>query len=138
MNLMLACDLVVADETAKVAVSEARIGINAVDIPLKLARKMGYAKAFALLAPGDVKDADWGQAAGLVEIVTPVGGAQSRAFERATESVQSCAPLAIQAQKETLWRAVFDGEAAGRRAGMNRRELTRSSQDSAEGQRAFT
>ncbi|HBK76021.1 MAG TPA: enoyl-CoA hydratase, partial [Gammaproteobacteria bacterium] len=38
VNLMLACDLVVADETVKVAVSEARIGINAVDIPLKLAR----------------------------------------------------------------------------------------------------
>ena len=44
VNLMLACDLVVADETAKVAVSEARIGINAVDIPLKLARKISYAK----------------------------------------------------------------------------------------------
>ncbi len=137
VNLMLACDLVVADETVKVAVSEARIGINAVDIPLKLARKIGYAKAFALLVPGDAKDSAWCQAAGLVEIVTPVGEAQSRAFELATEIVQSCAPLAVQAQKETLWRAVFEGEAAGRRAGMNWRELTRSSQDYAEGQKAF-
>ena len=137
VNLMLACDLVVADQTAKVAVSEARIGINAVDIPLKLARKIGYAKAFALLAPGDAKDAAWCQAAGLVEIVTPVGEAKSRAFELATEIAQSCAPLAVQAQKETLWRAVFEGEAAGRRAGMNWRKLTRSSHDYAEGQKAF-
>ena len=83
------------------------------------------------------KDAAWCQAAGLVEIVTPAGEAQSRAFELATEIVQSCAPLAVQAQKETLWRTVFEGEAAGRRAGMNWRELTRSSQDYAEGQRAF-
>jgi len=137
VNLMLACDLVVADETVKVAVSEARIGINAVDIPLKLARKLGYAKAFALLAPGDAKDAAWCQAAGLVEIITPAGQAQSRAFELATEIAQSCAPLAVQAQKETLWRAVFEDEAAGRRAGMNWRELTRSSRDYAEGQTAF-
>jgi len=137
VNLMLACDLVVADETTKVAVSEARIGINAVDIPLKLARKLGYAKAFALLAPGDAKDAAWCQAAGLVEIVTPAGQAQSRAFELATDIAQSCAPLAVQAQKETLWRAVFEDEAAGRRAGMNWRELTRSSRDYAEGQTAF-
>ncbi len=137
MNMVLACDLVVADETVKVAVSEARIGINAVDIPLKLARKLGYAKAFALLAPGDAKDAAWCQAAGLVEIVTPAGQAQSRAFELATDIAQSCAPLAVQAQKETLWRAVFEDEAAGRRAGMNWRELTRSSRDYAEGQTAF-
>ncbi|GIT49328.1 MAG: hypothetical protein Ct9H300mP14_12560 [Gammaproteobacteria bacterium] len=72
-----------------------------------------------------------------MEIVTPVGEAQSYAFKIAAEIVQSCAPLAVQAQKETLWRAVFEGEAAGRRAGMNWRELTRSSQDYAEGQKAF-
>ena len=137
VNLMLACDLVVADETAKIAVSEARIGINAVDIPLKLARKVGYAKAFALLVPGDAKDASWCQEAGLVEIVTSAGQAQANAFELATEIAQSCGPLAVQAQKETLWRAVFEGEAAGRRAGMKWRELTRSSQDYAEGQKAF-
>ena len=137
VNLMLACDLVVADETAKVTVSEAQIGINAVDIPLKLARKIGYAKAFALLAPGDAKNAAWCQAAGLVEIVTPVGQAQTRAFELAADIAENCAPLAVQAQKETLWRTVFEGEEAGRRVGMNWRELTRSSRDYSEGQRAF-
>ena len=136
-NLMLACDLVVADETAKIAVSEARIGINAVDIPLKLARKLGYAKAFALLVPGDAKDASWCQEAGLVEIVTSAGQAQACAFELATEIARSCGPLAVQAQKETLWRAVYEGEAQGRRAGIKWRELTRSSQDYAEGQKAF-
>lgn len=137
VNLVLACDLVVADETTKVAVSEARIGINAVDIPLKLARKLGYAKAFAMLAPGDAKDAAWCQAAGLVEIVTPAGEAQDRAFELATDIADTCGPLAVQAQKETLWRAVFEGEAAGRTAGMAWRKVTRPSADYAEGQRAF-
>jgi len=137
VNLMLACDLVVADETARVAVSEARIGINAVDIPLKLARKIGYAKAFALLVPGEAKDATWCQAAGLVEIVTPAGQAQNRAFELAYEIAESCGPLAVQAQKETLWRAVFEGEKQGRSAGMAWREITRPSADYAEGQRAF-
>ena len=38
---MLALELVGADETVKVAVSEVRTGINAVDIPLKLARQIG-------------------------------------------------------------------------------------------------
>ncbi|MBP11571.1 MAG: enoyl-CoA hydratase [Acidiferrobacteraceae bacterium] len=137
VNLMLACDLVVADETARIAVSEARIGINAVDIPLKLARKIGYAKAFALLVPGEAKDATWCQAAGLVEIVTPAGQAQNRAFELAYEIAESCGPLAVQAQKETLWRAVFEGEKQGRSAGMAWREITRPSADYAEGQRAF-
>ena len=137
VNLMLACDLVVADETAKIAVSEARIGINAVDIPLKLARKIGYAKAFALLAPGEAKDAAWCHAAGLVEIVTPAGAAQDRAFELANDIARDCGPLAVQAQKETLWRAVFEGQNAGRSAGLAWRDVTRPSADYAEGQSAF-
>lgn len=137
VNLVLGCDLVIADETLKFAVSEARIGINAVDIPLKLAAKIGYTKAFALLAPGDAKDAEWCRQAGLVEEIAPAGQVQSVAFDLATRIAEECGTLAVQAQKETLWRGTFEGEDAGRAAGMAWRDRTRPSEDYAEGQQAF-
>ncbi len=137
INLMLGCDMAIADETLKFAVSEARIGTNAVDIPLKLATKLGYAKAFALLALGDAKDAAWCQAAGLVEQVVPAGQASTAALDLAKRIAVECGPLAVQAQKETLWRACFESEEAGRSAGMAWREKIRHSADFAEGQEAF-
>ena len=38
-NVAFSCDMVFADKSAKIFVPEARIGVNAVDIPLKLAKK---------------------------------------------------------------------------------------------------
>ncbi len=137
VNLVLGCDLVVADTTARFTISEVKIGVNPVDIPLKLAQRLGYAKAFAFLTPGDPMDAHWAQQAGLVEIVAPAGEVSTVAFEFAQRLVEQCAPLALRAQKATLWQAVFADAQSAREYGNTQRTMIRQSNDYAEGRRAF-
>jgi len=137
VNLVLACDMVFADASTQFMISEVRIGVNPVDIPLKLARRLGYAKSFAFLSPGDAKDASWAYSAGLVEHISAAGELRTDAFDFARRLVQECAPLALRAQKATLWQAVYGDEASARKLGDQRRAQIRLSEDYAEGRLAF-
>lgn len=137
VNLVLGCDLVIADTTARFTISEVKIGVNPVDIPLKLAKRLGYAKAFAFLTPGDPMDAQWAQSAGLVEIVCAAGEVRKIAAGFATRLVSECAPLALRAQKATLWEAVFGDEVEARAQGNRARTMIRQSADYSEGRKAF-
>ena len=136
MNLALACDMIFADSTARFTISEVRIGTNPVDIPLKLARRLPYALAFSFLTPGDGKDALWMQRAGLAE-VSAEGQARQDASAFARRIVDECGPLAIRAQKATLWQASFADEHDARILGEERRSMIRRSEDYAEGRAAF-
>jgi len=137
VNLVLGCDVIFADTTAQFMISEVRIGVNPVDIPLKLAKRLGYAKSFAFLSPGEAKDAEWAKSAGLIERVSEAGKVQQDAFEFAQRLVNECAPLALRAQKATLWHAVYDSEQVARQLGDERRTMIRLSEDYAEGRLAF-
>jgi enoyl-CoA hydratase/carnithine racemase len=137
INLVLCCDMVFADESANFMISEPKVGTNAVDIPIKLAKKLGYPKAFAFLTPGDGKDAAWCERAGLVEVVTPVGEVQEQALAFAIRIVEESGPLAIRAQKETLWLSVFEDDIKAKEKGTAMRLAIRRSSDYAEGRAAF-
>jgi len=137
VNLILGCDLVLADRSSSFMVSEAKVGTNAVDIPIKLGKKIGYNKTFAMLSPGDGKSADWCQRAGLVETVTEDGTVKQQALAFALDLCERGAPLAIRAQKETLWRSVFEDETIARERGLVLRDQMRRSKDYAEGRTAF-
>mgnify|MGYP001181117150 FL=1 len=137
VNLVLGCDMVFADESANFMISEPKVGTNAVDIPIKLAKKLGYAKAFAFLTPGDGKDSQWCAGAGLVEVVTAKGEVKSEALRFAQRLCEESGPLAIRAQKETLWRTVFEDEHIAKEKGTEMRASIRVSDDYAEGRRAF-
>jgi len=135
VNLILGCDMVFADETANFVISEAKVGTNAVDIPIKLGKKIGYAKAFAFLTPGDGKDASWCQQAGLVEYICDDVKAEALAY--AQRLCAEAGPLAIRAQKETLWRSVFEDELVAKEKGLAFRTAIRKSADYKEGRTAF-
>jgi len=137
VNLILGCDLVLADQSSSFMVSEAKVGTNAVDIPIKLGKKIGYNKTFAMLSPGDGKSADWCERAGLVETVTADGTVKQQALAFAQQLCERSAPLAIRAQKETLWRSVFEDEHGARERGLVLRDEMRRSKDYAEGRAAF-
>ena len=137
VNLILGCDVVFADTTARFTLSEVRIGVNPVDIPLKLARRLGYARAFRFLSPGDPMDAEWARNAGLVENVSAAGEVQADAQTFARRLVDECAPLALRPQKATLWVASFDDDEAARTLGNERRTMIRLSDDYTEGRQAF-
>lgn len=136
INLILSCDLVFAGETARLAIPEIRIGTNPIDIPIKLAKKMSYGAAFSFLNPGTPKDAAWCKQVGLVEEVTPKGGAEEAALAFAERLCTDCAPLAFRAQKETLWRSFFDVEESARAQGLEARQQMRRSADYQEGLKA--
>jgi len=138
VNLVLACDMIIAEESSRFFVSEARVGVNAVDIPLKLARKMGYFPAFEMLMGLEGKSAAWCHNAGLVNTMVADGTAASHALEVAHRLTSETAPLAVRAMKETLWRAVMEGEAVAREAGRRWREQIYQSKDWAEGRAAFS
>ena len=137
INLILGCDMIFAEESANFMISEAKVGTNAVDIPIKLAKKLGYGKAFALLTPGDGKDAAWCESAGLVEVITPNGEVKAQALAFAKRICEISGPLAIRAQKETLWHAVFEDERTAKEKGTEKRAMIRQSKDYTEGRQAF-
>ncbi len=138
VNLALACDMVVAEEGSRFFISEARVGVNAVDIPLKLARKVGYFPAFEMLMGLEGKGAAWCKRTGLVNVVVADGTAASHALALANRIASETAPLAIRAVKGTVWRAVMEDEAAGREAGTRWRERISRSRDRGEGRAAFS
>jgi len=135
--LALSADLVVAERDARFSVPEARVGINAIDIPLLLARKFDYGRAFAFLADGAAKSAEECHRLGIVHQLAEPGAARADALALARSITQSSAPLAIQAVKETLFRTIEDGQAAGREVGQAWRDRLIGSEDFAEGRRAF-
>lgn len=137
VNLILGCDLVMADESTNFMISEAKVGTNAVDIPIKLAKKIGYAKAFSFLTPGDGKTAHWCERSGLVETITVDGTVKKEALLFARRLCEVSGPLAIRAQKETLWRSVFENEIIAKEKGQEMRMNIRKSKDYAEGRAAF-
>ena len=136
-NVAFSCDMIFAAENSKVYLPEARIGVNALDLPLKLARKVNYNHAFELLMGLEAKSAEWCINAGLVNQVTPNGKVVEAAKAWAQSLLDSTAPLAIRGMKETLHRAVFDSETAGLAVGQLWREKILHSQDWIEGQQAF-
>lgn len=135
--LALSADLVVAARDARFSVPEARVGINAVDIPLLLARKLDYGRAFEFLFTGDPKSAEECHRLGVVHKLAEPSAARADAARLAREITEQSAPLAVQAMKETLFRAVQDGTEAGARAGRAWREWLMGSADFAEGRLAF-
>jgi enoyl-CoA hydratase/carnithine racemase len=136
--LALAGDLMVASRDARFSVPEARIGVNAIDIPLLLSRRLDRARAFALLTAREPLSAEEALHLGLVQHLVEPGQALSCALDLARTMTQTLAPMAVQAMKDTLTRAYDEGEAAARQTGETWRDRIVDSADFEEGRRAFT
>jgi enoyl-CoA hydratase/carnithine racemase len=104
-SLVLACDLVVAAEDARFAMSYGRVGLS----PdgggsWHLARALPRPQAMHALLFGEPIDARQMQAAGLVNEVCAHGQALARALAL-VERIAQCAPNAVTSAKELLHRA---------------------------------
>jgi enoyl-CoA hydratase len=99
-ELMLACDLVVAAETARLGVPEVKRGLVAGGgAALLLTRRIPSAVAMELLLTGDPISAGRAAELGLVNRVTAEGGALSGALELAF-AIAANGPLAVSATKQ--------------------------------------
>jgi enoyl-CoA hydratase len=136
-ELALACDLVVASETAKFGLPEVRRGLVAgAGGLLRLPRRIPYHLAMEIALTGEHFPAQRLQAAGLVNLLVPAGEALASAVQLA-QRVALGAPLALAATKRVIARAADwnSGEAFARQQEIISPVFT--SADAMEGARAF-
>jgi enoyl-CoA hydratase len=136
-EIVLACDLIVAAETAVFGLPEPRRGLVAAGGGLlRLPERIPYQLAMEWALTGALVPAAQAHAAGLINRLTGPGGALDGALELAAQ-LRACAPLALRATKQIISQS--PGSAAPGAFDWQRTisEPVRTSQDAREGARAF-
>ncbi|QKS00313.1 enoyl-CoA hydratase [Sphingomonas sp. CL5.1] len=139
-EVALACDLVIAVETASFGLPEPLVGAIALGGGLhRLAREIGPKRAMGMILTGRRVSAEEGYRLGFVnEVVAP--GALDAAIARWVAEILRGAPLALRASKEAVYRGLDE---PGLEAALTRQSAYpayvawRSSADLAEGALAF-
>jgi enoyl-CoA hydratase len=136
-EIALACDMLVAAEDAKFGLPEVKRGLVAAGGGLlRLPQRVPYHLAMEWSLTGELIPAQRGYEVGLVNRITPKGGALDEALRMAT-AIAANGPLAVAASKRILveapeWPAA---ERFDRQREIN--EPVRSSEDAREGATAF-
>lgn len=136
-EIVLACDLVVAAETAKFGIPEVKRGLAAAAGGLfRLPVRIPYHVAMEMILTGEHIEAPRGYELGLVNKVTPTGGALDAALDLA-HKIAANGPLAVVASKAVVRQANgwSDEEAQAKQWDILRSVMT--SEDAQEGSRAF-
>ncbi len=99
-EIALACDLIIADQTAKFALPEVKVGLAAVAGGIhRLPRQINEKLAMELLLTGRSVDAEEAKSLGLINQITEAGQALSGARELANKLLQ-CSPVSLQVTKQ--------------------------------------
>jgi enoyl-CoA hydratase len=136
-EIVLACDLVVASDGAQFGLPEVRRGLVAAGGGLlRLPERIPFNTAMEWALLGGFQTAEAAFAAGLVNRLTPVGGALEGALSLARDVTQN-GPLAVRVTKAILHQARHwpAEEAFDRQRELS--EPVRGSEDATEGARAF-
>ena len=137
-EICLACDLVVAAETARFALPEVKHNLLALGGGLfRLPRKLPHNLAVEMTLTGRPQDAAFLHRWGVVNRVTPEGGALAGALELA-EVILDNGPTAVAASKEVIYQAAsWATEEEAWRGQEAIAAPALASEDFAEGLRAF-
>jgi enoyl-CoA hydratase len=136
-EIVLACDLIVAAETAKFGIPEVKRGLAAAAGGLfRLPVRIPYHVAMELVLTGDPVDAPRAYELGLVNRLTPAGEALDAALAYAAK-IAANGPLAVVASKTIVQHANgwSDAEAQDKQGDVLRPVMT--SEDAIEGAKAF-
>jgi enoyl-CoA hydratase/carnithine racemase len=133
---VLFCDFVLASERATFAYPEVAIGVPTIVGALRLPDRIGWANAMELLLTGQPIDAARAREVGLVWRVTDHDQLQAEARAWA-ETLTGAAPLAQRATKEVAWRSRDMGWLESVRFGETMRKVAGTTEDAAEGRRAW-
>jgi enoyl-CoA hydratase/carnithine racemase len=128
----LACDFVMAAESASFAYPEVTLGVPTIVGALRLPPRVGWSDAMELLLTGDPIDADRAHEIGLAWRVVPDGELMDQAHDFARRLTRG-APLAQRATKEMARRARELPWVDAVRMGETMRRLVAASDDAAEG-----
>ena len=136
-EIALACDLIVAADTAKFALPEPRVGLAALAGGVhRLPRQIGLKPAMGMLLTGRRVSAEEGLALGFVNEVVPAGDLAACA-RRWADQILECAPLSVRASKEMALAGLgqpLEQALSGKYPGL--RTMIKS-EDFVEGPRAF-
>ena len=136
-EMCLACDMIVASETARFGLPEVKRGLMAGAGGIhRLVNAVPRNIAFEMLATGDNFDAAFAHRAGLVNRLVPAGEAMAAARALA-ETIAANAPLAVQLTLAAARESVSQPDGAGRAFVAARMIALRKTEDFKEGPRAF-
>ncbi|KAB7763902.1 enoyl-CoA-hydratase DpgD [Xanthomonas maliensis] len=136
-ELALACDIIVATDTAEFALPEARLGLIAgAGGVFRLTRQLPYRTAMGYLLTGRRLDAARALALGLVNDVVPAERLDA-CVDAWVQDLLACAPLSLRAIKQAAATAATLPLAEAFAARYSWEERRRHSQDSREGAQAF-
>ncbi|NVM98484.1 enoyl-CoA hydratase/isomerase family protein [Arthrobacter sp. SDTb3-6] len=137
LEIALCCDVIVADETAKLALPEIRLGVfPSSGGPVRLSRRIGPGRAKRMIFTAESVDARQAEQMGLVDELVPQGTALVAALRLATEMGRGPA-LGLAAAKDLIDRSHVDDWVTLREVSFQWSDEAFSSFDCTEGVRAF-
>ena len=105
-EIALACDLIIASETAKFALPEPKVGLAALAGGLnRLPRQIGPKRALGMILTGRHVGPEEGKDLGFVNDVVPHDQLMDAAMDWAKQ-ICACAPLSIRASKDVVYKSV--------------------------------
>ena len=107
-QLVSMCDLAVASDNARFAVSGVNLGLFCSTPSVGLARNLGRKQALEMLLTGEFIDAPSALARGLVNRVVPLGQLDEE-IKKLTDSILAKTPVAIKAGKQAFYRQLEMG-----------------------------
>jgi len=136
LELLLACELAVVAEDAKLGLPEVKRGLFAAGGGMYLARRIPLARALEMAMTGDPITPSEALALGLINAVAPAGEVLDRAVELARR-IAGNGPLGVQASKRLVRMAAFEPLAEVRKMHTELQESVFASEDAREGATAF-
>jgi len=135
-QLIASCDLAVAADVARFAVSGINVGLFCSTPAVALSRNMGRKQALEMLLTGDFIDAVEAQRRGLVNRVVPVGELDVE-IVRLTNSICGKSAAAVAMGKQLFYRQLETGIDAAYQLASETMACNMMSEDAAEGIDAF-
>ena len=139
-EIALACDIIVAAESAIFALPEPRVGLAALAGGLhRLPRAIGTKRAMGMILTGRRVSATEGEALGFVNEVVPVADLMATARRWAAQ-ICELSPMSIRASKEAVFRGLDEPTLQAAISGQNKYPAVASlfrSEDFVEGPMAF-
>jgi len=138
VEILAACDLAVAADSAQFGLPEPRVGLAALGggALQRLARDIPLKQAMWLVLRAQRIDATEAQRIGLINKVVPANELMNAAHAIANELL-ACAPLALQASKQVMLQSLDESFAPGMTRRYEAAERMLASEDAVEGPRAF-
>lgn len=139
-EIALACDIIVAADSASFALPEPRVGLAALAGGLhRLPREIGSKRALGMILTGQRVSAQEGKDLGFVNDVVPAGDMMVAARKWAGE-ILALSPMSVRASKQAVYRSLTEPSIEAGLKGQNKYPAVAAmykSDDFVEGPRAF-